>query len=47
MQIVPEPTHIQGSCLDHIYTNRHDNVEVRVIPVTFSPHVAVQIRCHF
>lgn len=47
VQIVPEPTHIQGSCLDHVYINRHDKVEVRVIPVTFSPHSAVQILCPF
>ena len=47
VQLVPEPTHIQGSCLDHVYVNRRNGVEVHVIPVTFSPHAAVQILCPF
>ena len=47
VQLVPEPTHIQRSCLDHVYINGHNGVEVRVIPVTVSPHAAVQILCTF
>ena len=47
VQIVPEPTHIQGSCLDHVYVNRREGVDIRVIPVTFSPHSAVQMLIPF
>lgn len=45
-QVVPEPTFIQGSCLDHVYCNKLHSVELRVIPVSFSPHAAVQLCCN-
>ena len=44
LQIVQEPTHIQGACLDHVYVRRPEALNYRVVPVSFSPHAAIQLQ---
>lgn len=43
-QVVHSPTHISGSCIDHIYILKHTEAEARVIPVPYSQHAAIQVK---
>ena len=44
LQIVQEPTHLQGACLDHVYVRSPEELNYRVVPVSFSPHAAIQLQ---
>ncbi|VDI11782.1 Hypothetical predicted protein [Mytilus galloprovincialis] len=43
-QVVHSPTHISGSCIDHMYILKDKVYDARVIPVPYSQHAAIQIR---
>jgi endonuclease/exonuclease/phosphatase (EEP) superfamily protein YafD len=43
-QVVRSPTHMSGSCIDHIYVLKDTACDTRVIPVPYSQHAAIQIK---
>ena len=43
-QVVRSPTHMSGSCIDHIYVLKDTVCDTRVIPVPYSQHAAIQIK---
>lgn len=46
-QVVCHPTHVSGSCIDHIYIKKEYIYDIRLLPVPYSQHAGIQINIKF
>lgn len=46
-QVVCHPTHVSGSCIDHIYIKKEYIYDIRLLPVPYSQHAGIQVNIKF